>query len=161
MQSTKWRRAREGYTSKTKRQKRLSTGVITYMINMSSTITCIVILLLSSLAMAVLVITTTIMTTAAYAETAILTGIPKEISDALISQTINRIQNYANNTSYINAPAISLTDEGVITIVYDNNTITDSSDDIWMIAPHDYTPENGYTFRDNQIFKPDGSPLFQ
>jgi hypothetical protein len=129
------------------------------MINMTSTITCIVILLLFSLAMAVLVITT--ITTTAYAETAILTGIPKEISDALITQTINRIQNYANNTSYINAPAISLTDEGVITIVYDNNTITDSSDDIWMIAPHDYTPENGYTFRDNQIFKPDGSPLFQ
>jgi hypothetical protein len=107
------------------------------MINMTNTITHIVILLLFfSLAMAVLVITTMAKTT--YAETAILTGIPKEISDALISQTINRIQNYAND-----------------------NTITDSSDDIWMIAPHDYTPENGYTFRDNQIFKPDGSPLFE
>jgi hypothetical protein len=126
------------------------------MTNMTSTITYMVILLFS-LAMAVVVIATT----TAYAETAILTGIPKEISDALVSQTINRIQNYANNTSYINAPVISLTDEGVITIVYNNNTITDSSDDIWMIAPHDYTPENGYTFRDNQIFKPDGSALFQ
>jgi hypothetical protein len=129
------------------------------MTNMTSTITYMVILLFS-LAMAVVVIATTT-TTTAYAETAILTGIPKEISDALVSQTINRIQNYANNTSYINAPVISLTDEGVITIVYNNNTITDSSDDIWMIAPHDYTPENGYTFRDNQIFKPDGSALFQ
>lgn len=129
------------------------------MTNMTSTITYMVILLFS-LAMAV-VVTAATTTTTAYAETAILTGIPKEISDALVSQTINRIQNYANNTSYINAPLISLTDEGVIAIVYNNNTITDSSDDIWMIAPHDYTPENGYTFRDNQIFKPDGSALFQ
>ncbi len=118
------------------------------------------VILLFSLAMAV-VVTAATTTTTAYAETAILTGIPKEISDALVSQTINRIQNYANNTSYINAPVISLTDEGVIAIVYNNNTITESSDDIWMIAPHDYTPENGYTFRDNQIFKPDGSALFQ
>ncbi|MDQ3967573.1 MAG: hypothetical protein M3275_04160 [Thermoproteota archaeon] len=129
------------------------------MTNMTSTITYMVILLFS-LAMAI-VVTAATTTTTAYAETAILTGIPKEISDALVSQTINRIQNYANNTSYINAPVISLTDEGVIAIVYNNNTITDSSDDIWMIAPHDYTPENGYTFRDNQIFKPDGSALFQ
>jgi hypothetical protein len=118
------------------------------------------VILLFSLAMAI-VVTAATTTITAYAETAILTGIPKEISDALVSQTINRIQNYANNTSYINAPLISLTDEGVIAIVYNNNTITDSSDDIWMIAPHDYTPENGYTFRDNQIFKPDGSALFQ
>jgi hypothetical protein len=118
------------------------------------------VILLFSLAMAI-VVTAATTTTTAYAETAILTGIPKEISDALVSQTINRIQNYANNTSYINAPVISLTDEGVIAIVYNNNTITDSLDDIWMIAPHDYTPENGYTFRDNQIFKPDGSALFQ
>ncbi len=129
------------------------------MTNMTSTITYMVILLFS-LAMTI-VVTAATTTTTAYAETAILTGIPKEISDALVSQTINRIQNYANNTSYINAPVISLTDEGAIAIVYNNNTITDSSDDIWMIAPHDYTPENGYTFRDNQIFKPDGSPLFQ
>ncbi|MDQ4067317.1 MAG: hypothetical protein M3114_07005 [Thermoproteota archaeon] len=129
------------------------------MTNITSTITYMVILLFS-LAMAV-VVTAATTTTTAYAETAILTGIPKEISDALVSQTINRIQNYANNTSYINAPVISLTDEGVIAIVYNNNTITESSDDIWMIAPHDYTPENGYTFRDNQIFKPDGSALFQ
>src|ERR671918_163408 len=98
------------------------------MTNMTSTITYMVILLFS-LAMAI-VVTAATTTTTAYAETAILTGIPKEISDALVSQTINRIQNYANNTSYIN-------------------------------APHDYTPENGYTFRDNQIFKPDGSALFQ
>jgi hypothetical protein len=85
----------------------------------------------------------------------------EEISDALVSQTINRIENYANSTSYNDAPLISLTDEGVITIVYNNNTITDSSDDISIIAPHPYTPENGYSFSDNQIFKPDGSPLFQ
>jgi hypothetical protein len=130
------------------------------MTNMTSTIITYMVILLFSLAMAI-VVTAATTTTTAYAETAILTGIPKEISDALVSQTINRIQNYANNTSYINAPVISLTDEGVIAIVYNNNTITDSSDDIWMIAPHDYTPENGYTFRDNQIFKPDGSALFQ
>ncbi len=116
-------------------------------------------ILLFSLAMVVVVVTTT--TTTAYAETAILAGIPKEISDALVSQTINRIQNYANSTSYVDAPLITLTDEGVITISYFNGTSTDSSDDISIIAPHDYTPENGYAFRDNQIFKPDGSPLFQ
>ena len=125
---------------------------------MTNTISYVIILLLS-LAMAV-VVTPTAATTA-HAETAILAGIPKEISDALVTQTLNRIQNHANSTSYNDAPLISLMDEGVITIVYNNNTITDSSDDISIIAPHDYTPENGYTFRDNQIFKPDGSPLFQ
>ena len=140
-----------------RRQKRLSTGVIAYITNMTDTISYMTMLLFSS---AVAVVVTT-MTTTAYAETAILTGIPKEISDALVTQTINRIENYANNTSYINAPLISLTDEGVITIVYNNNTLTDSSDDISIIAPHDYTSENGYIFRDNQIFKPDGSPLFE
>jgi hypothetical protein len=125
---------------------------------MANTITYMIPLF--SLAMTVLVTTTTMATTA-YAEVAILAGIPKEISDALVSQTINRIQNYANSTSYNDAPLISLTDEGVITISYFNGTSTDFSDDISIIAPHDYTPENGYTFNDNQIFKPDGSPLFQ
>ncbi len=127
---------------------------------MTNTITYVIILLLFYLAMAV-VVTIPIAATTAYAETATLTGIPKEISDALVTQTLNRIQNHANSTSYNDAPLISLMDEGVITIVYNNNTITDSSDDISIIAPHDYTLENGYTFRDNQIFKPDGSPLFQ
>ncbi len=125
---------------------------------MSDTISYMMILLFS---LTVAVVVTTMTTTTAYSETAVLTGIPKEISDALVTQTLNRIENYANETSYFNAPLISLTDEGVITIVYNNNTITDSSDDISIIAPHDYTSENGYTFRDNQIFKPDGSPLFQ
>ena len=118
------------------------------------------IILLFSLAVAVVVTTMTTITTT-HAETAILTGIPKEISDALVSQTLNRIQNHVNSTSYNDAPVISLIDEGVITIVYNNNTITDTSDDITIIAPHDYTPENGYSFSDNEIFKPDGSPLFE
>jgi hypothetical protein len=82
---------------------------------MANTITYMIPLF--SLAMTVLVTTTTMATTA-YAEIAILAGIPKEISDALVSQTINRIQNYANSTSYNDAPLISLTDEGVITISF-------------------------------------------
>jgi hypothetical protein len=63
---------------------------------MTNTITYVIILLLS-LAMAV-VVTPTAATTA-HAETAILAGIPKEISDALVTQTLNRIQNHANSTS--------------------------------------------------------------
>jgi hypothetical protein len=43
---------------------------------------------------------------------------------------------------------------------YDNETSVTIADDIDVHFPHEYTPENGYTFEDNNIFKPDGTPLF-
>ena len=50
---------------------------------------------------------------------------------------------------------------GDLYITNDNGTPDNINDDFDIIMVHNFTAANGYTFRDDQVFKPDGTPLFQ
>jgi len=50
---------------------------------------------------------------------------------------------------------------GDLYITNDNGTLDNINDDFDITMKHNFTAANGYTFRDDQVFKPDGTPLFQ
>ncbi|MDQ5875831.1 MAG: hypothetical protein M3288_03210 [Thermoproteota archaeon] len=50
---------------------------------------------------------------------------------------------------------------GDLYITNDNGTLDNINDDFDITMRHNFTAANGYTFRDDQVFKPDGTPLFQ
>jgi hypothetical protein len=50
---------------------------------------------------------------------------------------------------------------GDLYITNDNGTPDNIGDDFDIEMKHNFTAANGYTFRDDQVFKPDGTPLFQ
>jgi hypothetical protein len=50
---------------------------------------------------------------------------------------------------------------GDLYITNDNGTPDNITDDFDITMVHNFTAANGYTFRDDQVFKPDGTPLFQ
>jgi hypothetical protein len=50
---------------------------------------------------------------------------------------------------------------GDLYITNDNGTLDNINDDFDIEMRHNFTTANGYTFRDDQVFKPDGTPLFQ
>ena len=86
----------------------------------------------------------------------------EERDRALVSEAMNVIQNQINSSNFgdDDGPSISLTDQGTMTISFDNGTAFNSADDIRITVPHKYTPQNGYTFEDNQVLGPDGEVLF-
>ena len=73
---------------------------------------------------------------------------------------IEKLQAYANDTR-TEPPYLYLTDEGRMTLSYDNSTRVTIADDIDAHFPHEYTAENGYTYRNGQVYKPDGTELFE
>jgi hypothetical protein len=56
---------------------------------------------------------------------------------------------------------VELWEGGDLYITNDNGTPDNINDDFDIIMEHNFTAANGYTFRDDQVFKPDGTPLFQ
>jgi hypothetical protein len=83
-----------------------------------------------------------------------------EGQSTLLDEALRIIENKINATNYNPAPSISLTDEGTMSVTYNNGTSLDVTDDVKFTVPHDYTPENGYRFEGSKILKPDGTELF-
>lgn len=50
---------------------------------------------------------------------------------------------------------------GELFITNNNGTPDNIGDDFDIEMQHNFTAANGYTFTDDQVFKPDGTPLFQ
>src|ERR687897_730988 len=50
---------------------------------------------------------------------------------------------------------------GDLYITNDNGTLDNINDDFDITMRHNFTAANRYTFRDDQVLKPDGKPLFQ
>jgi hypothetical protein len=63
-----------------------------------------------------------------------------------------------NNSSSI---YVEVWEDGDLYITNDNGTLDNINDDFDIEMKHNFTAANGYTFRDDQVFKPDGTPLFQ
>ena len=81
-----------------------------------------------------------------------------EGEDILLAEALRTIQNHVNSTN--DRPYVILTDEGTLTVSYDNGTALDATDDIKFSVPHGYTPDNGYTYENSKVYKPDGTELF-
>ena len=56
---------------------------------------------------------------------------------------------------------VEVWEDGDLYITNDNGTLDNINDDFDIEMKHNFTAANGYTFRDDQVFKPDGTPLFQ
>jgi hypothetical protein len=56
---------------------------------------------------------------------------------------------------------VEVWEDGDLFITNDNGTVDNINDDFDIEMKHNFTAANGYTFRDDQVFKPDGTPLFQ
>ena len=85
-----------------------------------------------------------------------------EQHQALISQVLNRLQNQT-------ADRISIFgDSGNMVVTWTENisatapdgTVFEITRDTTLTAPTNLTTANGYQYRDNTIFKPDGTELF-
>jgi len=97
----------------------------------------------------------------AYAQAAFFTEV-NEQHQALISQVFNRLQNQT-------ADRISIFgDSGNMVVTWTENisatapdgTVFEITRDTTLTAPTNFTTANGYQYRDNTIFKPDGTELF-
>jgi hypothetical protein len=79
----------------------------------------------------------------------------------LVSEVLNRLQNET-------ADRLMIMEEGRMLIIWEEEITTTAPDgtvfevtqETTLNTPHNYTIENGYTYRDNTIYKPDGSELF-
>ena len=77
----------------------------------------------------------------------------------LISEVMNKLQNLAQNQTET-LWFVGVHSDGSLNIRFDNGTLGNLDDHTTITTKHSYTPENGYTFRDGNIFKPDGTELF-
>jgi hypothetical protein len=107
------------------------------------------------LVIAALVITTTIITApAAYAQTIHYSDQIDESHMPLVSEVLNEL---VQNQSM--ASTISIPEDGNMMITFGNET-PEISDDPWIVLPHNFTIENGYSYTNGKIYKPDGTELF-
>jgi hypothetical protein len=96
----------------------------------------------------------------AYAQGLVFYNEIGEDHQALISEVLNRLQNKtASSLSIDESGSTMITWTDVITTTAPDGTTFDITRDTRLIVPHNFTIENGYTYRGNTIFKPDGTEL--
>jgi hypothetical protein len=98
----------------------------------------------------------------AYAQAAAFYSEPmNEQQQALISEILNRLQNQtASDISIFEDGSMYITWSETITAEAPDGRVFEIEQHTSLTAPHNFTIENGYTYRDGTIFAPNGTELF-
>jgi hypothetical protein len=83
------------------------------------------------------------------------TSVDENASAVLIDTILATIQNMTTIDTF------AVHEDGRLYVTSLNNTSLNLTDDIRIDAYHPFTPENGYVYRDNNIFAPNGTELFK
>jgi hypothetical protein len=83
------------------------------------------------------------------------TSVDENASAVLIDTILATIQNMTTIDTF------AVHEDGRLYVTSLNGTPLNLADDIRIDAYHPFTPENGYVYRDNNIYAPNGTELFK